>query len=270
MGGNLSRVGAAIAIGAACLAAMGWLQASHVSWADATPATCMPDRCFCEHVRDAPVRQPSNAWSNLGFVLVGLSILAAPGLRRGSTNLAARPTLNVLYALTVVFLGVGSAAYHASMSFWGQWVDVMSMYLFPTFLGLYNLSRLRPMSEGLIAALYLGVNALLGVLLVTVPEARRYLFGVLVLALLASILFVRSRLKPRMETKYLVAGTASFFTAFGIWILDQQRIVCDPLHPVQGHAIWHLLCAATTGFLYLYFRSERAPDSAGLAERPAA
>src|SRR5690606_15663774 len=114
--------------------------------------------------------------------------------------------------------------YHASMSFWGQWIDVMSMYLFPTFVGLYNLSRLRPMGDGLVALLYLAVNALLGYLLYAFPGTRRYLFGVLVLALIASILMVRARLKPQMQTKWFFAGLASFAAAFGIWILDITRI----------------------------------------------
>ncbi len=267
---NSTRLGTAVALGAALFGAMTWLQLSSVDWHGWAPATCMPDHCFCEHVRDGAVRQPANTWSNLGFVLVGLAILAAPLRRGGGSNLAARPTLNLLYGITVVFLGVGSAIYHASMSFWGQWIDVMSMYLFPTFVGLYNLSRLRPMSDGLVALLYVTVNALLGYLLVAVPGTRRYLFGVLVLALIASILVVRARLKPKLQTKWFFAGLASFAAAFGIWILDITKILCVPHSLAQGHAAWHLLCAVTTGFLYLYFRSEEPQSKPATEAEPLA
>jgi hypothetical protein len=34
--------------------------------------------------------------------------------------------------------------------------------------------------------------------------------------------------------------------------------LCDPDSLLQGHAVWHLLCAGTTGSIYLYHRSERA------------
>ena len=45
-------------------------------WRDMRPATCMPDRCFCEGVGAGVIRQPINTWSNLGFVTAGLVTLA--------------------------------------------------------------------------------------------------------------------------------------------------------------------------------------------------
>ena len=41
-------------------------------------ATCMPDDCFCEAVRDGAVRQPSNTWSSLTFCVAALAML--PGV----------------------------------------------------------------------------------------------------------------------------------------------------------------------------------------------
>ena len=55
--------------------------ASGYSWQDWEPNRCQPDHCFCEALRDGPVMQPSNTYSNLGFVLVGL-IIAVPALAR--------------------------------------------------------------------------------------------------------------------------------------------------------------------------------------------
>jgi hypothetical protein len=50
---------------------------------------------------------------------------------------------------------------------------------------------------------------------------------------------------------------AALALAFGIWILDLSHIVCAPHSLLQGHAVWHLLCAASGGFVYVYYRSER-------------
>jgi hypothetical protein len=45
-------------------------------WADWKPATCMPDRCFCEAVRPGAIAQPANTWSSFGFDLVGLMTMS--------------------------------------------------------------------------------------------------------------------------------------------------------------------------------------------------
>ena len=41
-------------------------------WSDWSEATCMPSDCFCEAVRDAAIRQPSNTWSSLTFCAAAL------------------------------------------------------------------------------------------------------------------------------------------------------------------------------------------------------
>jgi hypothetical protein len=43
-------------------------------------------------------------------------------------------------------------------------------------------------------------------------------------------------------------------------MLDLNHIVCDPDGLLQGHAVWHILTAASAGLLYLYYRSAEAFD----------
>ena len=47
------------------------------------PDECLRlDDCYCEAPRPGMAAQPANAWSNLGFVLVGLAVLADTSRRR--------------------------------------------------------------------------------------------------------------------------------------------------------------------------------------------
>ena len=83
-------------------------------------ASCLPDRCFCEAVQSGTVRQPANAISSSAFVVMALLVLM-----RSRTPTAWR------FAGAALVVGVGSAFFHASLTFWGQTADVLGMYLVP-------------------------------------------------------------------------------------------------------------------------------------------
>ncbi|MBC7754438.1 MAG: hypothetical protein H7Z71_09390 [Moraxellaceae bacterium] len=48
-----------------------------------------------------------------------------------------------------------------------------------------------------------------------------------------------------------------FVVAAGFSYADISRLFCHPSnHVIQGHAIWHLLCAVGTWFSYLVFSKQ--------------
>lgn len=239
-----------------------------ISWEGWRVATCMPSHCFCEHLRNGTVRQPANTYSNLGFVLVGLLIISM--IRRDnhtrssggtvSSNLINNtPTYTLVYGWAVVFVGLFSMFYHASMTFIGQWFDVMAMYLLATFILLYALARAHQWSGTRFVILYLISNSVLGWILATAPSIRRYVFGVVLVAGLVAEIYARVRQHPEIQTKYILWSAFSLILAFTIWILDLKGILCSSHSLIQGHAFWHLLCAVSSGLMYLYYRSEKAP-----------
>lgn len=238
-----------------------------ISWEGWRPATCMPSHCFCEHLRPGTIRQPSNTFSNLGFVLVGLVILSMIGFDRKRRSLGHQdipnnllnsvPTYTHIYGWVMILVGLWSVFYHASLTFVGQWFDVMAMYLLATFIILYAVARTFRWSGTQFALGYLLSNSLLGLLLAVAPVARRYMFGALLLVGLLTEIYDRFHRHTPIALRYLMASALSLCLAFTVWILDLRHILCSPHSLWQGHALWHILCAVAGGFLYLYYRSEQ-------------
>lgn len=230
-----------------------------IDWTAWRPATCLPDACFCEALGTGPIRQPINTWSNLAFVWVGLfiAVSATPDrpLRRSDA---------LLLAFACVGIGLGSWFYHASLTFVGQWLDVMSMYLLGTFMVLHaaigilsgaQRSRRMPKDSRAFTVSYIVINLALGVLLIVWPEARRYVFGGLIAAALMLEAILHRRKQTALQARWLIGALAVYVVAQVIWTLDLNHLVCDPTSVVQGHAMWHGLTALSAGLVYVYYQS---------------
>ncbi|MFQ5553764.1 MAG: ceramidase domain-containing protein, partial [Acidimicrobiia bacterium] len=117
---------------------------------------------WCERVASGLLREPVNTLGNLGFVFAGTAMFAT--LARDVAN--ERPRLNrfignaptaLLYASAAVFLGPGSMVMHGSHTFFGAWIDNVSMVTFILIPWLVNLSALGRWREGLMFRVYAGV-----------------------------------------------------------------------------------------------------------------
>jgi len=251
-----------------------------INWQGWERATCWGDKCFCESPRQGTVAQPSNTYSNLSYVLVGLWIIdtarryplwnfsrwAIDSLQSGLSyhrmpgeahNLMdSRRIYPLLYGISVVTTGLGSLFYHASLTIVGQWFDLMGMFLLVSFIVLYNLARLARLSHKGFFVAYIALNAGLGFIQFIIPEIGGQVFAVLlVIGLVIEILYMIIR-RPRFSGGYLYAATATFTSAYIIWNLDYYGILCSPYSILQGHAAWHLLTAVAAGLLFLHYRSE--------------
>lgn len=250
-----------LVFGGVC-AIVAYLGSINYAWTAWQPATCLPDRCFCEAIRPAVFRQPSNTWSSLGFVLAGLVVMrlgfneATPAATRSNLLMQHRGLIG-LFSLALVLIGVGSAFYHASLSFYGQFVDVFGMYLIATFMVMYSLARMYGRVR-LMIVLYLVVNLALIFLLLYVPTLRRYAFGFWLLLGLGLEYRYTRQTHVQINLKPLQHGLVYMALAFGIWLLDISKTVCFAASWLQGHAVWHILGAISAFHLYLYYRSEQS------------
>jgi hypothetical protein len=145
---------------------------------------------------------------------------------------------------------------HATLTLWGQFADVLGMYLVSGFSLIYALAKVMRLDRGKSAMLYGAVCGALVMVLLIVPEVRRWLFFVvLITALIIEIAFARP-LRPGVILRYLLLGVLVKAIGFGVWLLDQNRILCAPDSLLQGHAFWHFCGAVSLWLTYCYFRSE--------------
>lgn len=219
---------------------------------------------FCEAARAGAVRQPANAFSNLGFVAAGLAVAWHTG-RRGPGRVPER-SVATAYACVVVLLGPASAAMHATQSSLGGHLDLLSMYLVASFAAAYALTRTLcrgPVFFGQVFLLMVAACQLVGLYDGVVPVvlmAGNVAFAVLLLT--AVVLEVRlARRGGGADLRIGGAALLTMLVAFAIWNAGQHGW-CDPDSLLQAHAAWHLLGAVAAYLLFCFWASERTDEAA--------
>ena len=106
---------------------------------------------WCERVSSGIFREPINAFSNLGFIFVGLIMFwilsNEDKIKKKSNDFIGLTNISILYASVVIFLGPGSFLMHGTHSYWGQWIDNISMVTYIILPWLYNLKELGKWSS---------------------------------------------------------------------------------------------------------------------------
>ena len=224
-------------------------------WSVYAPATCTTTRCFCEMPRSGSlIVQPANSWSSYGYAFAGFLMIL---LARGSNwRTSFHPTAATVFGVTAIFVGLGSVLLHATLTLWGQFFDVTGMYFTSGFMLVSAIACWRGLSGRQAAWLYAIIVGLLLVLLYAMPEVRRWLFAVILVAAIVLEMGFARRLRAGVNVSYYLIGIAVKAVAFAIWNLDQHGLACAPQSLLQGHAVWHLLGALALWFTFLYYRSE--------------
>ncbi len=223
------------------------------TWQTWQPATCLKQGCFCEAPNPhSPIRQFANTLSSLAFVLSGALVLThRPQNQRLPYGYA------IIFSFSAILTGVGSAFYHASLTFIGQFFDVLGMFLLATFMLVYAFERIWSLRLKTTIGLFLTINLLFGWMQFAIPDTRRYVFAIVLVIALVFESYYRRKNKPNITVNKLRLGTGLLALAYIIWILDNTRILCAETSLLQGHAFWHLLGAVSVWFLYEYYASER-------------
>ncbi len=222
------------------------------------------DDCHCERPRGGMIEQPSNTWSNLGSVLVGLLILFdAGGARAVSGNpMATEPFYPMTYGLLVIGLGLGSMFFHASMKKWGSIVDNLAMYWFLSFVVLYDLYRVLEVANlGMFILIFLFVNVALAAVRIPNEGSERYVFPILFFWLIIIEVLISSGafgdIGLYRQGPWLGLEVGTFVVAFVIWVRSGSgKPWCRPDSWIQGHAVWQILGALAAWFLYLNLLTE--------------
>lgn len=207
-----------------------------------SPATCLPDWCFCEAVRAIGLMQPVNAYSSLVLTAVGLFILIV----------GERGWFTYAFAAACAFVGLGSFAYHAQLTLLTQAFDNVGMYLVVLVPLTLLVSRRYALSRrSSLVVLLSFVVASMPVVLIY-QGARRYELGILILILLGCE-FVWGKRLGTQSRRDLYIALMIFAVSFVIWTMDVTKLWCAPESILQGHATWHILNATAIYFLYKHY-----------------
>ena len=228
-------------------------------WSGFTP----PNVDWCEEELCSWIVNPAGTWSNLAYI--GIGVLMWQRARRWGN-----PRLS-LFGPASVAVGVGSFAYHASYSYLLQFFDFVGMFLFCFTVISANAVRLRWVSPRRQTAFFLTGVAFLSALVPVVSETAfpiQGLVGVLIAGILGQEIAIhRGREADSSPTIYAAFWLALLLLALAgaASLADLTRVWCDPQnHWVQGHAVWHVLTAASLYALFVFY-ARLAPADADLA-----
>lgn len=230
-------------------------------WSGFTP----PNVDWCEAELCAWVTNPANTWSNAAYLVFGLWMWA---LARRS----GRPELR-LFGPASIAVGLFSGVYHASYTWFLQFFDFVGMFLFCFLVITLNALRLGWIAPRQRLPFYLAGTLLFSAL---VPIAFHAGFPIqaLVLVLILTMVGQEAGLRgrsPGADYRPYFAALALIGAAALCSALDVTRVWCDPEnHWLQGHALWHLLSAASLLALYHFYARLPAElmDGSGGPEAP--
>jgi hypothetical protein len=246
-----------------------------ISWPTFTnclSADGLTDVCYCEAFADGLVKEPMNTSSALAFSLVGLIIAVTLALNKPPSpvnRFTESMFFPAVYVFLAIFLGPGSMFFHGNLASLGGFMDTFSMYCWVGFLIAYNILRIfnirncQEVSTGVMWVVIVAVTATAQQLI----GGGDVVFGTLVATAIISeiVVFIRFwGFNEWAHWQYFVFGLLNFGAAFVIWNLSRTGgPLCFPSYWLQGHAIWHTMCAVTVGLLYIYFFIQ--PDAPNLS-----
>ncbi len=221
---------------------------------------------FCEAVHEGWWVQPTNTWSNIGDIIVGL-VCAWLLTYRVNSNKNAFYTNSFIpkfYCVSAVMVGIGSMAMHATETNIGGLMDMNGMYILSSFIFTYSLVRLYQLKVPVFIGIYLTCITLLNIAgtFKTTLGIEFYpgntAFGI---ACIAGIIFESMNVKKKklnIQFKYSVFAAISFALGFVVWQFGRDgHPWCHPNSWFQWHGVWHLSNALSIFFMFKYYTSER-------------
>lgn len=213
-----------------------------------------PNVDWCERELCAWVTNPANTWSNLayfGFAMTMALLARRPSSRQGAPELR-------LFAPASFVSGAFSLIYHASYTFLLQFFDFVGMFVFlfvPITLNAIRLGQIS--SERQVRFYIIAVVTMSG--LVPIGYFSGFpiqaIVFVLIIALIGQEVLIHRRGIASPDYRFYFAAIGLISAAAVFSALDVSRIFCDPdNHWLQGHAIWHVLSAASVFALFLFYR----------------
>lgn len=227
-------------------------------WQGWEAAACLSTHCFCEGPYwGNSVLQPMNTWTALGF-LASAVVMIFTDKKSLSDVVIWDGFFKSIYFWALILLWLGTALFHASLTNVGQWSDGMGLYTVITFVGLYFLNLSWKLSKTKFIFVFFLLNLVAGFFSYQFMQFRLPLFGTFVGLTFFIILFRGKNNKHFFyERKYLALAISLFVIGLVFQVADNKLVICSQYSLWQGHALWHILAAMATYYLYLLMKTAR-------------
>jgi len=199
----------------------------------------------CEVVGGGWLAQPVNAWSSLGYAVIGMVLIASMSRAPRSDR-----TLRVAFGVLMMATGVGSFLYHGPQHATAGFVHDVTFLAMLWFLILMNPALPYGFTRRYAWIALVSITIAASAVLIASPHSTNLLTGISVVALIASDVLVRriGGINGRWYAAALLLLAASLlFNLIG----RSGSAACDPDSLIQFHPLWHALSAAALGAYYV-------------------
>lgn len=216
-------------------------------WDRFEASPCFPDKCQCEYARDALIRQPSAFWSSLAYIFSALAIYHY--VKTKSKELK-------LWTLVCVLMGIWSMLGHMSFTRVALAFDFSSIVLILSFFALLNVFQKLKQSWGLIVLYFCLYYSVLFSFFYMMDKWTK-ITACLVIFAFAKIDLLKENHWGLPKSRDLQMSLLILLFSFGIFLMDEFHVMCDPWSLFQLHSLWHIGTGVSL-FFYGKWRFELA------------
>lgn len=198
----------------------------------------------CEHIGAGLLNQPVNAWSSVAYVVFGLWLVVRSIRTRG-----AETPVEIAYGAALASIGIGSVAFHGPVPPGARLMHDLTIAAALTVIASRSVGTLREWTPWGVLATSGVIVAIIGAVMAVAPDAGNMMTGAVGVAAVASEVVLyrtgRQRFSSRVA-KILATTVGLLIGAAVINVLGRTGgPLCDPESVFQGHAVWHILTAAS-------------------------
>ncbi len=213
-------------------------------------------------------RQTMNTYSNLMYFFLGM-IVVLVGLydKKNKKDITTKnslqqfPLLSLLFGICLMYLCIGSAFFHASLTWIGQRIDMNGTYSICIVLigiSIYRYFAAAALSKRnqwiIIIALIIAIIIFIELHLLI---SSLVLLPLLILAIVVFTVLNYTKHKNSYKLSLAVLSLTLMIGAYILRNMDVKKIACDPVSLYQGHALWHFFTGMSAFMLYWFYRSEQ-------------
>ncbi len=222
---------------------------------------------YCELDHNAHFfRQSINTYSNLAYFFLGMIAVLISFYDKTdkieNKNLVQQfPFISCFFGVCLIYLSIGSAFFHASLTWIGQRIDMNATYsICIVLIGIsYYRLLIKENASNQFKRIFVGCLFLIILLFIQIHLliSSLYLLPFLILLIICGTVLNYLQNKPNFNISFAILSLLLMIGAFILRTMDVQKIACDPTSVYQGHALWHFFTGMSAFLLYWFYRSER-------------